>query len=149
MPKPYRQALHTLEQQISAGNQFNGAVPTAGIDDAAELLKPGSRVWAADTVGGLFNWNLAAVNPGRGGGVNVNYVRVKQVALFSSANFNYVLSFTDGTLSTPWLSGSAVQKAFDVSELVIPPGWYLSLVTTGASAAVIAQITGVPEEIGR
>jgi hypothetical protein len=149
MPKPYRQTLHTLEQTVTATDQFDGTVPALGLDAAAEAAKPFSRVWVDDDGGGIFDWNLIAVNPGRGGVANKNYVRVKQVSLFSAANFDYVLSVTDGTLSGVWLSANGVQSLFSSTELVLPPGWYLSLVTANGTATITAAVTGVPEEIGR
>lgn len=127
MSPPIRRHSTGILQAITAGNDFDGTLPT-GAGRAGEI-----ETFPAAAAGGLFDFGQA------------NSVVVSGVRLFLGGQTSWDLKIVSVSgVEYTWLTGttesSFIAAGKDI-ELPLLPGEKLKLTTTGASTAMEALIT--------
>lgn len=119
-------AFRTIEQKITAGNQFDGTAP------------PGTLIRLNDIEG-----YPAAANGGLIDFANPNPIQIQQtfIKLGGQASWHLDLIDADG-IATPVLSGTVEAFVANTTmNLIILQGQKLKLFTVGATLAMVARIT--------
>ena len=125
----------TMQQRISAGNDFDGDVPGGG-SPLTPTLEPGWIKYSAADEGGKFLF----------GQDKPQVLRILQLWIKFGGQTAWSLSVVNGTDEVVAFSGTTETELFVFGEqaaLIIPPGWFLKLVTSGASTAMFANVTAV------
>jgi len=112
--------IFSVVQQISAGSQFNKAVPTT-----TPVVTDGVKVYPVDTVGGK-------VDPG-----HVSPMLIKEfLAGGGGAATGWTVTMTDGTTVVHVFEASNLNTLSKWDLVILPVGWWLEVVTTGAAQAM-------------
>ena len=123
-----------ISQKIESGNDFNGQAPEAAGALLTPDTSPGRIEYPEGDKGGKFEFS----------GVQNQVLKVVQVALRLGGQATWTLSIAeDGKSDVVVLQGtteSQYYKAMFSDPIVISPGQYLKLETSGASTAMEAQI---------
>lgn len=122
--------FRTIEQKITAANQFTGAAPagTAAMGNDMESFPAG-------TVGGLFDF------------ANADPARVAQIAIKFGGQSSWALTLVDkDAVEVPLLNGTTETGLVTTTcNPLVLQGQKLKLVTTGATTAMRARITVDPK----
>lgn len=118
-------SFRTIQQGITAGNDFDGTAPAGSPTFANDI-----EAIAAEAAGGLFDFE------------NSNPVEVRQVSILLGGQISWSLVLVDvDDNEFPFLSGTTEASVLDLSKLILLEGQKLKLTTTGASTAMTARIT--------
>jgi len=124
----------TMQQRVGSGDDFDGAAPGAGT--IIPTLEPGWIKYAESNQGGKFQF-----------GTNEPQVlRVVQIWIKFGGQTSWSLSVVMGTDEVVAFSGTTETELFKFggeAEIIIPPGGYLKLVTSGGSTAMFANVSVV------
>lgn len=119
-------ALRTLEQKITATNQFDGTAPSGAVTREYDMER-----YAAQATGGLFDF------------ANANPIQLKQIFITFGGQATWSLSLVDvDAVETVLLSGTnETFLANTTLNLFVLQGQKLKLVTAGATTAMVARVT--------
>lgn len=106
-------------QQISAGSQFDGSLPsTTPVDDE------GVRVYPADSQGGM-------VDP-----EHVSPMLIKRLSVGGGGSADWTITITDGNTVVNLLEETGVDVLRVEDLAVLPVGWHMEVVSSGAASAM-------------
>jgi hypothetical protein len=119
-------ALRTIEQKITATNQFDGAAPAGAVTRAYDMER-----YPTGTVGGLFDF------------ANAGPVQVKQIFIKLGGQSSWTLEMVDAdAVATVVLSGTTETFVANMTlNLFLLQGQKLKLVTVAATTAMVARVT--------
>lgn len=124
-------SVRTIEQKITAASDFNGVLPTT-----TKVLEFDMERFPTDTVGGLFDFE------------NSNPLQVHQVLIKFGGQTTWSLVIVDvDTVETTLASGTTeaellvTNQVGPLAQFILLEGQALKLVTSGASAAMVARIS--------
>ena len=120
-------------QKITAGNQFNGAVPDGNEDEDYGVIN-----WTAGTEGGLFSCPHAK---GADPESNLMAREVVLIKLDLADQSAWDVSINDGSNDVLILEGTTEADVVISDKFLLAPSEKIKITTTGASQALKATVT--------